>query len=233
MLYFRKYAFRVALQSSAIRFLLADGGQVVGVSKAPIATSDYSTYLLATQNTDAQVVALANGGDDTDNAIKQAAEYGLTAQGLKLAALSMYINNVAGLGLPESKGLYMSELFYWDLDDSTRAWSQRYFDRVKCHAEHASGRHLRRHHALPQGCGGSWQRRWPKAAAAMPAARSTIFYTKDATIQPNGRVIRPMYLLQVKAPAESHGSWDLMKVIATISGDQAFWPPDPACPASH
>ena len=112
MLYFRKYALRIALQSSAIRFLHADGGQVVGVSKAPIATSDYSTYLLAARNTDAQVVAPANGGDDTDNAIKQAAEFGLTAQGLKLAALSMYINDIAELGLPESKGLYIPESFY-------------------------------------------------------------------------------------------------------------------------
>ena len=227
------YAFGVALQASATRFLLADGGQVVGVSKAPIATADYSTYLLAAQNTDAQVLALANGGDDTDNAVKQAAEFGLTAQGMKLAAMSLFINNVAGLGLAESQGLYMSESFYWDLDDSTRAWSRRYFDKV-----HAMPNMLQAgiyggvmHYLKAVAAAGSDD--GPVVAAAMHAAKVNDFYTNDATVQPDGRVIRPMYLLQVKAPAESHSAWDLLKVVATIPGEQAFGPPDPACPANH
>jgi branched-chain amino acid transport system substrate-binding protein len=223
------YAFGAALQATATRFVLADGGDVVGVSKVPIATADYSTYLLAAQSTNAQVVALANGGDDTDNAIKQAAEFGLTAQGLKLAALSMYINNVAGLGLKESEGLYMSESFYWDLNDDTRAWSKRYFDKV-----HVMPNMLQAgmysgvtHYLKAIAAAGSDD--GLKVAAVMHATKVNDFYTKDAPIRPDGLVIRPMYLLQVKTPAESKGPWDLLKVIAIVPGEQAFGQPNSAC----
>jgi branched-chain amino acid transport system substrate-binding protein len=223
------YTFGAALQSAASRFVVSAGGQVVGTSKVPLATPDFSTYLLAAQSAGADVVALANGGQDTDNAIKQAAEFGLVGQGRKLAALSMYISDVEGLGVAEAQGLYLSESFYWDMNDSTRAWSQRFF--AKAHfmpnmlqAGLYSGitHYLEAVRAVGSDDG-------PRVAAEMHARKVNDFYTKGATIRPDGLVIRPMYLLQVKTPADSHSEWDLLKVVATIPGEEAYGQSNPAC----
>lgn len=224
------YTFGAALQKAASTYILSSGGQIVGSSKVPLATSDFSTYLVSAQSADADVVALANGGQDTDNAIKQAAEFGLVAQGRKLAALSMYINDVKGLGVSEAQGLYLSESFYWDLNDATRAWSQRYFARAHGMPNMLqAGLYSGIMHYL-QAVQATGTVDGDKVAAEMHKTPVNDFYSKDVMIRQDGLVIRPMYLLQVKTPAESHGPWDLLKVVQAVPGDQAFDKPDPACP---
>ena len=224
------YTFGAQLQSASTQFVEQFGGKVLGSSKVPLATADFSSVLLQAQSSGAQVVGLANGGTDTTNAIKQAVEFGLVAQGRKLAALSMYIQDVHGLG-PAAAGLYFAESFYWNADDATRAWSQRLFTRT---------------HAMPnmlQAGIYSGVLHYLKAvrqagtddgvlvAKVMHDTPVNDFYTHDVTIRADGQVMRPMYLLQVKQPSEQHGAWDLLNIIKTVPGVDAFPPAaDSKCP---
>ena len=224
------YTFGALLQSTSSKFVEQFGGKVLGSSKVPLATADFSSILLQAQSSGAQVIGLANGGDDTVNAIKQAVEFGLVAQGKKLAALSMYIQNVHALG-SAATGLYFAESFYWNADDATRAWSQRIF--AKTHempnmlqAGMYSGvlHYLKavRQAATDDG---------PTVAKIMHEMPVNDFYTHNATVRADGQVMRPMYLLQVKQPSEQHGEWDLLTIIKTVSGEDAFTPAaDSKCP---
>lgn len=229
------YAFGTALERDTTAAVQAAGGKVLGGVKHPIGTSDFSSFLLQAQASKAKVIGLANAGGDTTNAIKQAAEFGITQGGQKLAALLLFVSDVHALGLNTAQGLIFTETFYWDLNDQTRAFSKRFQARMKNHAMptmvHAgvySG--LLHYFKALEALGGN-----PHDGARVVAKMKEI-PTDDplfgkGSIEPNGRKIHPAYLFEVKKPSESKGPWDYYKLLATIPADQAFTPLDKStCP---
>ncbi|WP_426434240.1 ABC transporter substrate-binding protein [Bradyrhizobium genosp. P] len=222
------YAFGAALERDTTAAVEAAGGKVVGGVKHPLNTADFSSFLLQAQASKAKVVGLANAGGDTTNAIKQAAEFGLTAGGQKLAGLLMFISDIHSLGLSTAKGLNLTETFYWDMNDQTRAFSKRFQARMKTHAMPTmaqAGVYAGTLHYLKalEALGGN-----PHDGAKVVAKMKDI-PTDDplfgkGSIEPNGRAIHPAYLFEVKSPEESKGPWDYYKLMATIPADEAFTP---------
>ena len=216
------YTFGALLQSASTHFVEQFGGRVLGSSKVPLGNADFSSVLLSAQASGAQVVGLANGGADTTNAIKQAGEFGLVAQGRKLAALSMYIQDVHGLG-PAAAGLFFAESFYWDADEATRTWSKRIF--AKTHEMpnmlqagiYSGVLHYSRRSKAGTDDG-------PTVARVMHEMPVDDFYSHGVQVRADGQVMRPMLLLQVKPVNQQHGEWDLLRVVATVPGVDAFPP---------
>jgi branched-chain amino acid transport system substrate-binding protein len=229
------YAFGTALERDTTAAVTALGGKVLGGVKAPLSTSDFSSFLLQAQASKAKIVGLANAGADTTNSIKQAAEFGLTQSGQKLAALLLFITDVHSLGLNVAKGLNFTETYYWDLNDGTRAFGKRFQERAKNHAMptmvqagvYAS---LIHYFKALEALGGN-----PHDGAKIVAKMKEIS-TDDplfgkGEIQPNGRTTHPAYLFEVKQPSESKGPWDYYKLVATIPANEAFTPLDKStCP---
>src|ERR1700722_1253367 len=222
------YAFGHTLQNDTTAVVEANGGKVVGSINVPINTPDFSSYLLQAQSSKAKIVALANAGGDTTNSIKQAHEFGLTAGGQNLAALLLFISDVNALGLDVAQGLTLTSTFYWDMNEGTRAFSKRFSERMKNHAEptmvqagvYAS---LIHYFKTLEGLGGK-----PPAGAKVVAQMKEI-PTDDplfgkGMIRIDGRAIHPAYLFEVKSPAESKYPWDYYKLVATIPADEAFRP---------
>lgn len=219
------YAFGHQLQADASTFVKGAGGTVVGSVDAPFPTSDFSSFLLQAQGSGAQVVGLANAGSDTVNAIKQAAEFGVVTGGQKLAGLLVFISDVHALGLPVAQGLDLTTAFYWDHDDGTRAWTQRYeaLNDGKVPTMDQAGVYASVLHYLK-----AVDALKGKDTAALMAKMREI-PTDDplfgkGQLRIDGRVIHDMYLYQVKTPAESKGKYDYYKLIDTIPADQAFRP---------
>jgi branched-chain amino acid transport system substrate-binding protein len=218
------YAFGHALEASAANFVKSLGGTVVGSVRHPTGSSDFSSFILQAQSSKAQVIGVANAGADTINTIKQAAEFGIMAQGQRVVGLLMQDTEVHALGLNAAHGLQFVEAFYWDQNEETRAFSKRFW---KLHGqpptEVQAGTYSAAMHYLK-----AVQAAGTDEAKAVMSKMKTIpindFMTKNGRIRDDGRVIRDMYLLEVKTPAESKGEWDLLKVVATIPGDEAFLP---------
>ena len=220
------YAFGQALSRDATALVQANGGKVLGEARHPLDTIDLSSFLLTAQASGAKVIALANAGTDTSNTIKQAAEFGVGKDGTqRLAGLLVFLTDVDALGLPAAQGLVLTEAFYWDLNDRTRAWSARF-------AARAGGRMPTMNHA---GVYSSTLAYLRAAAAAGTVSGAAVVARMGAapiddplfgvtTIRRDGRAVHDMYLFEVKAPAESKGRWDYYKLIATIPADQAFRP---------
>ena len=223
------YVFGQQLATQATRFVKEAGGTVLGESRYPFpATSDFSSFLLQAQSSGAKVLGLANAGGDTINAIKQAVEFGLTPK-MKLAALLMYVQDVDGLGLQTAQGLVLTESFYWNLNDRTRAFSDRMkavFPDQRPNMNHAGCYAATLHYLKAVAALG--------AAAAKADGKAAIVQMKkmptddDAfgkgSIRVDGRGLFPAYLFQVKTPAESKGPWDYYNLLATTPADQAFRP---------
>ncbi|MDN3625523.1 ABC transporter substrate-binding protein [Methylobacterium isbiliense] len=218
------YAFGHELERDATAVVKASGGSLKGSVRAPINTPDFSSFLLQAQGSGAKIVGLANAGRDTTNAIKQAAEFGLTQSGQKLAGLLVYINDVHSLGLGPTQGMLLTEGFYWDLDEGTRAWSKRFFERTgRMPNMSQAGVYSTVTHYLKA----VRQAGTDETQAVMKVMRETPvndFYARGGRIREDGRMVHDMYLFEVKTPAESTGPWDLYKRVATIPGDQAFQP---------
>ncbi len=187
--------------------------------------------LLQAQASKADVIGLANGGTDLINSIKQANEYRLPQSGQKLAALIAFISDVHAMGLPIAQGLLLTEAFYWDQDDATRAWSKRFYDRVKREPSMTqAGAYSATLHYL-QGVAAANTVAADDVMAQMRAAPIEDFMSHGATLRIDGQVVRDMHLFQVKTPAESHGEWDLYEPVGTIPGAQAYRPlADGGCP---
>ena len=226
------YAFGHALARDASGVVQRLGGTVVGEVRHPLNTPDFSSYLLQAQASKAQVVGLANGSGDTINAIKQAREFGLTQGGQKLAALLLFISDVHAIGLEAAQGVMLTEAFYWDQNEETRAWSARF-------AERFNGRKPSMLQAGDYTAVTHYLKAIEKAGTdeaapvmtAMKALPISDFMTKKGFVREDGRVMRDMYLYQVKSPAESKGPWDYYKVLATIPAEDAFRPLDKGnCP---
>ena len=214
------YAFGHALASDTGAVVKANGGTVVGSVKHPLFASDMSSFLLQAQGSKAQILGLANAGDDTVNAIKAAKEFGVTKT-MKLVGLLLVINDIHALGLNNAEGLMMTDSWYWDKDEASRQFANRFFLKMK------------KMPSTHQAAAYSATTTYLKAVAAIKTDDSTKvmaelkkmkiddFYNKGY-IRADGRNIHDMYLYQVKSPAESKKPWDYLKLVETIPGEQAF-----------
>src|SRR3954471_1753368 len=227
------YAFGHDLEKQASDKVLASGGKIVGSVRHPIGVSDFSSFLLQAQSSGAQVVALANAGGDTTNTVKQAAEFKLGDK-QKIVALIFDLQSVPALGLPTAQGLVGINAFYWDMNDQTRAWSARY---QKRHPKGQMPNHMQAGvysgtlHYLKavEKAGGADDGR--AVVAAMKAMPTDDPLFGKGEIRADGRKTHPMYLLQVKTPAESKSEWDVFKIAGTVPPDKAFRPlKDGGCP---
>jgi branched-chain amino acid transport system substrate-binding protein len=226
------YAFGHALERDTTAVVEANGGKVLGSVSVPLNTPDFSSFLLQAQASKAKVIGLANAGGDTVNSIKQAAEFGLVAGGQKLAGLLVFISDVHALGLKTAQGLQLTESFYWDLNDDTRAWSKRFFEMFKKEPTMAQAGVYGGTLAYLNAIKASGSLDGPTVVKKMKETPINDFMTKNGHIQDDGMVVRDMYLFEVKKPEESKGEWDLYKLIATIPGAEAYKRPHGnECPA--
>ena len=216
------YIFGRSLEDDTAKVVKAAGGKVLGYARHPSpGTTDFSSYLLQAQASGAKIIGLANAGGDTDNCVKQAAEFGITPK-QTLAGLLVFITDVNALGLDVAKGLYLTTAFYWDLNDETRKWSKRFFEKhKKMPTMVQAGVYSSITHYLKavQAAGTD------DADAVMAKMKDTPvndFFAKNARIGPDGLLRHDMYLAQVKAPNESKAPWDYYKIVQTIPASQAF-----------
>src|SRR5437763_8520459 len=216
------YAFGQDLEKDTANVVLKSGGKVLGTVRHPLNTSDFSSYLLQAQSSKAKVIGLANAGGDTINAIKQAAEFGLMKSGQKLSPLLAFITDIDSVGLETAQGLLLSEAFYWDLNDETRAFSKRFMERVKrVPTSVQAGTYSSVSHYLKavKAAGTT------DSAAVMKVMKDTPvndMFARNGKIREDGRMVHDMYLFEVKKPQESKGRWDDYKLLATIPGNEAF-----------
>ena len=219
------YAFGAALQSEATKFIEAAGGKVVGSVKHPLGTTDFSSYLLQAQASKAQAVVVLNAGTDLNNALKQAAEYRLSKSGQVVTVFGMTINSVVAMGQDVAAGLQITAPFYWDMNDETRAWSKRFTERNKgviptyimAGAYSAATHYLKAVQAAGTDEGKA-------VAAKMKATPINDFQMKNVSIREDGQVMRPVYIVQVKAPSESKNKNDLYHIKGEIAPELAFRP---------
>ena len=224
------YAFGHSLERDASRVVTANGGKVVGAVRHPLNTADFSSFLLQAQASKAQVVALANGGQDTVNAVKQANEFGISRQ-QKLASLLLFISDIHALGLPTAQGLIYVDGFYWDHDEASRAFAARFeaVRKAKPTMVQAGVYSSVRHYLKAVAAAGTDE--YKAVAAKMRELPIQDPVMHNASIRPDGRVIHDTYLVEVKKPAESKGEWDYLKVLATIPAERAFQPlSESTCP---
>jgi branched-chain amino acid transport system substrate-binding protein len=216
------YAFGHSLEADTTRAVLAGGGKVLGSVRHPLNTADFSSYLLQAKASGAKVVALASGGGDMVNATKQANEFGLVEGGQTLVSLLVFITDVRSLGLKAAQGLTFATAFYWDRDEASRNWAERFHARHKAMPTmaQASVYSATRHYLRAIAAAGT-----DEALAVMAKMREMPvddFYARNAHIRIDGRLVHDMYLAQVKKPADSLGAWDYYKLLDTIPGDRAF-----------
>ena len=225
------YAFGHALERDVTAVVTGAGGKVLGGVRHPLSTQDFSSFLLQAQASKAKVIGLANAGQDTINSIKQAGEFGITKAGQRLAGLLVFSTDVAALTLPVAQGLVLTEAFYWDLNDETRAWTKRFrAKKDKIPSMLTVGVYSSTLHYLKavQAAGTDD----PKAVMAkMREIPVNDVMTKNGKLREDGRLERDMYLFQVKTPAESKSKDDIYKLVATVPGNEAFRPmKDGKCP---
>lgn len=220
------YAFGHALERDTAAVVEKNGGKVVGKVRHPFPGQDFSSFLLQAQTSKAKIIGLANAGADTINAIKQASEFGITQGGQNLAALLAFITDVHALGLKTAQGLIMTEAWYWDLNDNNREFTKKFAPQFKglhptmVHAGVYSAvtHYLKAVEALKSDADGA------AVVAKMKEMPTDDKLFGKGQVRQDGRKIHPMYLFEVKKPAESKGPWDYYKVRATIPADQAFRP---------
>ena len=217
------YAFGHSLEKDTGDVVKANGGNVVGAVRHPLSASDFSSFLLQAQNSKAQILGLANAGGDTINSIKAANEFGIT-KNMKLAGLLMFINDIHSLGLPTTQGMYLTDGWYWNQSPETRAWSQKFFGKMK---RMPSMLQAGDYSAVTQYLTAVKAAGTDDADAVMAQLKKqkiNDMFAKDGYIRQDGRMIHEMYLMQVKTPAESKEPWDYFKVVQKIPGEQAYLP---------
>jgi branched-chain amino acid transport system substrate-binding protein len=225
------YAFGYALEKDVSEVVKASGGEVVGSVRHPLNTSDFSSFLLQAQGSGAQVIGLANAGTDTTTAIKQAAEFGIVAGGQHLAGLLLVLSDIHALGLETAQGLVLTTGFYWDLDDESRAWSQRYYERMQRMPNmiQAGVYSSVMHYLKAVQAAGTDEGK--VVAAKMKELPIKDMFARNGKVREDGRLVHDMYLARVKTPAQSKKPWDYYEIVRTIPGDQAYLPLDRSpCP---
>ncbi len=215
------YVFGISLENDAAQIVKAQGGRVMGSTRHPLAASDFSSFLLQAQNSKAQVLGLANAGGDTVNSIKAANEFGINKK-MKLAGLLMFVNDVHALGLNVTQGMYLTDGWYWDTNDETRAWAKRFMQRNKkapsmLHAADYSAAMFYLDAVKATGTDDG-----DKVMAKMKSTKINDMFAKNGVVRPDGRMVHDMTLMQVKSPSESKYAWDYYKVVQVIPGDQAY-----------
>ncbi|MBB6309411.1 ABC transporter substrate-binding protein [Xanthobacter tagetidis] len=218
------YAFGAALERDTAQAVEKGGGKVVGRVKHPQGSTDFSSYLLQAQGAGAKLIAFANSGADQVNAIKQANEFGIPQSGIKLAGLYLHITDIHAIGLPTAKGLILTQGFYWDLNDETRAWSKRFYQRHKAMPTMGQAgvyssilHYLKAVQAAGTADTGT-------VVAQMKATPVDDFFSHGGRIREDGRMVHDLYLLKVKAPDQQKYPWDYLELIRVIPGDEAFRP---------
>ncbi len=223
------YAFGHALEKDATQVIEANGGRVLGSVRPPFATPELSSFVLQAQQSKAQVIGIAAGPPNNTNEIKLAHEFGLVQGGQQLAGLLILITDVHALGLQTAQGLLLTTSFYWDLDDKTRAWSKRFFDKVQhMPTMWQAGVYSAVMHYL-NAVKAAGTDAAEKVAAQMRTQPIEDFFSHNGHLREDGLMVHDLLLVQVKSPEESKGPWDYYKVLAHIGGDEAFGPPDPSC----
>ena len=225
------YAFGKSMEDESTKIVKAAGGKVLGGVRHPLSTQDFSSYILQAQGSKAKIIGLANAGMDTVNAIKQAAEFGVVKGGQRITALIVFESDVQSLGLQVAQGLVLTTAFYWDQNDETRAWTKRFrAKKDKLPNLTTAGVYSATMHYLKavQAAGTDD----PTAVMAkMHEMPVNDMMTKNGKLREDGRLVRDMYLFQVKSPEESKSKDDIYKLIATVPGDEAYRPlKDGNCP---
>lgn len=225
------YAFGHSLEDNTSMVVENLGGKVVGGVEAPLGTTDFASYLIQAKSSGAEVIALANAGSDTVNAIKQAHSFGIVEQGQQMAGMLVFLTDVKALGLETAQGLQFTTAFYWDRTDKAREWSQRFFEKhgamptmVQAGVYSATLSYLE-----------AVKKVGTDDADAVREALGNMtindMFVQGGDILPNGLMTHDMYLVKVKSPEQSEGPWDLLEVVATIPGEKAFIPlSESACP---
>ena len=218
------YAFGHAMEKDITKVVQSDGGKVVGAVRHPFPSSDFSSYILQAQGSGADVIAFANAGADTVNSLMTASQFGVAQSGQKLAGMVVFLNDIHAMGLDVTQGLMLTTGWYWDMNDESRAWAQRYYKRfgkmpgmVPAGIYSATTNYLNAIKAT-----GSDEAQ--AVRTQMMATPVNDMFAKNGKIRADGRMVHDMYLAQVKTPAESKGEWDLYKIVNTIPGDEAYRP---------
>ena len=216
------YAFGYALEEDTSAIVKSKGGKVLGSVRHPLNTSDFSSFLLQAQSSKAKIIGLANAGLDTANSIKQAAEFGIAAGGQKLAGLLLTLAEVHGLGLEAAQGLVLTEAFYWDRNDQSREFSERFFKRtgrmpnmIQAGTYSATLQYLKAVKA-------AGTKDSDAVAQKLKELPVDDMFAQGGKVLANGRMVHDLYLFEVKKPSESKQPWDYYKMIATVPGDKAF-----------
>ena len=218
------YAFGHSMEADIKKVVESEGGEVVGTARHPFPSADFSSYILQAQGSGAEVIALANAGADTVNSLKTASEFGVTQSGQKLAGIVVFHNDIHALGLDVTQGLMLTTGWYWDMNEETRAWAKRFYERTKRMPTmvHAGIYSATNHYLNAVKATGSDDTKTVRAHMAKTPVND--MFAKNGTIREDGRMVHDMYLVQVKTPAESKGEWDLYKMVRTIPADEAYRP---------
>ena len=222
------YAFGTQLQTAASKVVEANGGKNLGAVRAPLGASDFSSFLLQAQGSGAAVLGLANAGADFSNSLKAANEFGLTKT-MKPAALLVFISNIHGLGLQTAQGLYLTTGWYWDLNDDTRAFAKRFFEKMKAEPtmDHAGAYSATMTYLKAVKAVGSTDP--DKIMSELKKTKINDMFTKGGYVRADGVMVHTMYVMQVKSPQESKYPWDYYKVVKLMNGEEAFGPITGAC----
>lgn len=218
------YAFGHSMEADISKVVKEGGGSVLGSVRHPFPSNDFSSYVLQAQGSGADVIALANAGADTVNALKTASQFGVTQAGQKLAGMVVFLNDIHAMGLDVTQGLMLTTGWYWDMNDETRAWAKRYQARVGSMPTMAqAGVYSATLHYL-NAVKATGSDATKTVRAQMAATPVNDMFAKNGQIRADGRMVHDMYLAQVKTPAESKGEWDLYRIVSTIPGEQAYRP---------
>jgi branched-chain amino acid transport system substrate-binding protein len=229
------YAFGTQLQEAASKVVEANGGKVIGAVRVPLSTSDFSSYLLQAQNSGAQVLGLANAGNDFTNSIKAADEFGI-ANTMKPAALLAFISDIHSLGLKTAQGLYLTTSWYWDSNDKTRAFAKRFFEKAKREPTENQAAYYSATTTYLNAVKAAGTTDPDKVMAELHKVKIDDMFTDNGKIRADGLMEHQMYIMQVKKPEESKYPWDYYRLVQTMSGEEAFGKlADSACPlaATH
>jgi branched-chain amino acid transport system substrate-binding protein len=223
------YAFGHSLERDASAVIVQNGGKVLGSVAHPFSTPDLSSFILQAQSSKAKIIGLASGPPDNVNAIKLGGEFGVFKGGQQMAGLLVLITDVHALGLKAAQGLLLTTSFYWDMDDKTRAWSNRFFAKMnRMPTMWQAGVYSSVMHYLKAAASGTDEPL--KVAAKMRETPVEDFFARNGYLREDGLMVHDLMLAQVKKPEDSKAPWDYYQILAHIPGEQAFGPPNPACP---
>jgi branched-chain amino acid transport system substrate-binding protein len=224
------YAFGTQLEDAAADVVKAGGGKVVGDVRVPLSTSDFSSFVLQAQSSGAEVLGLANAGNDFSNSLKTANQFGVTRK-MKPAALLAFITDIHGLGLDTAQGLYLTTAWYWDLNDKTRAFAKRFFEKTNREPTMTQAAYYSATLTYLNAVKAAKTTDTDTVMAELHKAKIDDMFTSNGTIRPDGLMEHQMYIMRVKTPAESKHPWDYYRLVETMPGDQAFGKlSDSTCP---